>query len=109
MSSILALLKPNIFDTIETDIFDQRGVLFFSPCLLGPVGDPAERLDFLATAFSETAPLDLRLLRAAWFLPPLESLVDWGMAESSIEPAVRRDFNLGARSGGRVGEPFGSA
>ena len=83
MSSIFGLIQLKIFDSVEANIFasghDQRGVVFFSPCLPGPVGDAAERVDFLATAFSDTAPLALCLLRPAWVLPPLESLVDCGM------------------------------
>jgi hypothetical protein len=59
-----------------TSLAAQPGVVFFSPCLFGPVGDLADRpLDFLAAALSETAPLECVFLPALVF-PPLESLVD---------------------------------
>jgi hypothetical protein len=45
------------------------------------VGDPLERPDFLAAAFSETAPLEFEVF-FAWVFPPLVSLVDWGMCFS---------------------------
>ena len=57
---------------------DQPGVVFFSPCFTGPVGDALERPDFFAAALSETAPLECVFLLAV-VLPPLLSLVDWGM------------------------------
>src|SRR4051812_39808416 len=78
----------------------QCGVLFFSPCLFGPVGDPAERADFLAAAFSDTAPLERPLLLVAWVLPPLESLVDWGICS----PCPRRESagKENIRAGGKT-------
>ena len=54
----------------STDL--RHGVVFFSPCFWGPVGEVAEL--FLAWALSPGLPVAAVFL-GAWFLPPWESLV----------------------------------
>ena len=49
-----------------------QGVVFFSPCLWGPVGEEAEL--FLACALSPVWPV-VAVFLGEWFLPPWESLV----------------------------------
>ena len=51
---------------------EHQGVVFFSPCLCGPVGELAEL--FLAWALSPVWPVAAVFL-GEWFLPPWESLV----------------------------------
>ncbi|MBL0392422.1 hypothetical protein JJ685_14880 [Ramlibacter monticola] len=70
----------------------QRGVVFRSPCLRGPVGDAPERADFFAAALSETVPPEL-VFFFAWVLPPWVALVDWGM----VLPCSPDDSGSGPR------------
>jgi hypothetical protein len=62
----------NLFGHCRGSAGFNQGVVFFSPCLCGPVGELVEL--FLACALSPVWPVAAVFL-GAWFLPPWESLV----------------------------------